>query len=176
MTEKKSQIIKSALELFSSNGFNATSTSKIAKHAGVSEGLIFRHFENKDGLLKALSTIGEEQLTKMFTDVVMEPNPKKLLNKAINMPFNVKVEDYEFWKLQFKLKWELDDFEDDFSKPFQNALSFAFKELGYQNPELEAQSLFYILEGVGIGQVKGLLKKGEALRKFLLAKYDVEKV
>ncbi|MFT5243346.1 MAG: AcrR family transcriptional regulator, partial [Psychroserpens sp.] len=43
MTDKKEQILKSALELFANEGVNATSTNKIAKYAAVSEGLIFRH-------------------------------------------------------------------------------------------------------------------------------------
>ena len=49
MTEKQEKIVQSALQLFAQEGYHATSTSKVAKHAGVSEGLIFRHFRNKDG-------------------------------------------------------------------------------------------------------------------------------
>ena len=44
MTEKQENILKAALQLFAKEGFYATSTSKVAKLAGVSEGLIFRHF------------------------------------------------------------------------------------------------------------------------------------
>ena len=48
MTDKQEKILQAALELFAKEGFKGTSTNKIAKKAGVSEGLIFRHFENKD--------------------------------------------------------------------------------------------------------------------------------
>ena len=41
MTDKKEKILNAALELFANDGYNVTSTSKIAKTAGVSEGLIF---------------------------------------------------------------------------------------------------------------------------------------
>ena len=51
MTEKQENILNTALELFAKDGYDATSTSKIAKCAGVSEGLIFRHYGSKDGLL-----------------------------------------------------------------------------------------------------------------------------
>ena len=54
MTDKQQQILHCALELFSTEGYKGTSTSKIANKAGVSEGLIFRHFKNKDGLLQAI--------------------------------------------------------------------------------------------------------------------------
>ncbi|MCH9685683.1 MAG: TetR/AcrR family transcriptional regulator; helix-turn-helix transcriptional regulator [Deltaproteobacteria bacterium] len=45
-----------ALELFCEHGYAATSTAKIAKAAGVAEGLIFHQFGTKDGLLLAVAT------------------------------------------------------------------------------------------------------------------------
>ncbi|MEM6542898.1 MAG: helix-turn-helix domain-containing protein, partial [Bacteroidota bacterium] len=54
MTAKQEKILNAALELFAHEGYNVVSTSKIAQKAGVSEGLIFRHFESKQGLLNAI--------------------------------------------------------------------------------------------------------------------------
>ena len=54
MTDKQQNIINAALDLFSKDGFHGTSTSKIATKAGVSEGLIFRHFKNKKGLIQCI--------------------------------------------------------------------------------------------------------------------------
>ena len=62
MTEKKQHILESALKLFSKEGYEATSTRSIAQEAGVSEGLIFRHFQNKEGLLKYLLERGLYQI------------------------------------------------------------------------------------------------------------------
>ena len=42
MTEKQEQILKTALQLFAEKGYDGTSTAKVAKAAGVSEGLIFQ--------------------------------------------------------------------------------------------------------------------------------------
>lgn len=39
------------MELFATRGFEGTSTKAIASAAGVAEGLIFHHFENKEALL-----------------------------------------------------------------------------------------------------------------------------
>ena len=47
----REKITKAALELFSERGYAATSTRRIAKHAGISEGLIFHYFPNKKELL-----------------------------------------------------------------------------------------------------------------------------
>ncbi|HBI04761.1 MAG TPA: TetR family transcriptional regulator [Paenibacillaceae bacterium] len=54
MTEKQQRIIASALEIIAEKGFNGSSTSEIAKNAGVAEGTIFRHFKTKKELLYAL--------------------------------------------------------------------------------------------------------------------------
>ena len=51
---KDGQILQSAIELFSKNGFSGTTTKKIAKEAGVSEAMVFRHFSSKDELYKAI--------------------------------------------------------------------------------------------------------------------------
>jgi AcrR family transcriptional regulator len=54
LTEKQRKIIISAIESFSEKGFSATSTSEIAKKAGVAEGTIFRHYKTKKDLLLAI--------------------------------------------------------------------------------------------------------------------------
>ena len=47
MTVKRREIINCSLELFAKQGVKDTSTKQIANRARVSEGLIFRHFNNK---------------------------------------------------------------------------------------------------------------------------------
>lgn len=50
----KKKVLLAALDLFSNKGFHATTTSKIAKAAGVSEATIYKYFQSKDDLLKKL--------------------------------------------------------------------------------------------------------------------------
>ena len=54
LTDKQKKIIVSAIESFAEKGFSATSTSEIAKKAGVAEGTIFRHYKTKKDLLLAI--------------------------------------------------------------------------------------------------------------------------
>lgn len=56
LTEKQRKIIIAAIETFSEKGFAATSTSEIAKKAGVAEGTIFKHFKTKKDLLISIIT------------------------------------------------------------------------------------------------------------------------
>ncbi|MBU1157244.1 MAG: TetR/AcrR family transcriptional regulator [Proteobacteria bacterium] len=48
---RKQDIIDAATELFSQNGYHATSTHQVAKLAEVSEGIIFYYFKTKEDIL-----------------------------------------------------------------------------------------------------------------------------
>ena len=52
--ERRSQILQIAINLFSQRGFSGTTTKEIARAAGVSEAMVFRHFANKDELYSAI--------------------------------------------------------------------------------------------------------------------------
>ncbi len=54
LTDKQKKIILAAIDSFSEKGYAATSTSEIAKKAGVAEGTIFRHYKTKKDLLMAI--------------------------------------------------------------------------------------------------------------------------
>ena len=47
---KKQDVLKAAVQLFSKQGFDGTTTLEIAKAAHVTEPVIYYHFKNKDGL------------------------------------------------------------------------------------------------------------------------------
>jgi AcrR family transcriptional regulator len=52
--ERRAQIVKVASSLFSKNGFKGTTTREIARGAGISEAVIFKHFSRKEDLYKAI--------------------------------------------------------------------------------------------------------------------------
>ncbi|MEQ1605044.1 MAG: TetR/AcrR family transcriptional regulator [Pyrinomonadaceae bacterium] len=51
---RREQILQTAVDLFSKRGFKGTTTKEIAKVAGVSEAMVFRHFASKDELYGAI--------------------------------------------------------------------------------------------------------------------------
>ena len=173
MTEKQEKILKSALQLFAKEGYHATSTSKVAKHANVSEGLIFRHFGNKEGLLQAILDEGEKRLKTLFVDIVMESDPKEVIRKSIEMTSKVDKSDYDFWKLQFKLKWELEVSGDEKMEPLKMALTNAFQKLNYESPELEANLIILFIDALGSAVLKGSSLNAADMTQFLLQKYDL---
>lgn len=52
--DRRRQIVDVAMRLFSERGFRGTTTKEIAREAGVSEAIIFRHFATKDDLYTAI--------------------------------------------------------------------------------------------------------------------------
>ncbi|WP_044893991.1 TetR/AcrR family transcriptional regulator [Bacillus alveayuensis] len=56
LSDKQAKILEAAIEMFAEKGYAATSTSEIAKRAGVAEGTIFRHYKTKKDLLLAIVT------------------------------------------------------------------------------------------------------------------------
>jgi AcrR family transcriptional regulator len=175
MTEKQEKILHAALELFARDGFSSTSTSKVATYAGVSEGLIFRHFKNKEGLLKAILQEGEEKARTLFADIVLESDPKEVIRKTIDMVLHISTSrsDLEFWKLQYKIKWETEKYGEHKIEPLHLALTNAFSKLGYESPDLEASLLLIINDGLA---TRIALQQGfdcETLTSFLKKKYNI---
>ena len=52
--ERRLQILRVAMRLFSQRGFRGTTTKEIAAAAGVSEAMVFRHFATKEELYSAI--------------------------------------------------------------------------------------------------------------------------
>ncbi|WP_299291744.1 TetR/AcrR family transcriptional regulator [uncultured Mucilaginibacter sp.] len=171
MTDKQERILSCGLQLFAKNGYNATSTSQIAKAAEVSEGLIFRHFKSKEGLLHAILKEGQQKIDQLYANVINETEPKSVIKNFLQIPFLVPQTEYNFWKLLFALKWELDIDNSVNQKPINIVLTKAFEQLSYKEPDLEAAFLVNYLEGFTSAIVKGDGVPDSNLNAFLQRKY-----
>jgi AcrR family transcriptional regulator len=68
--ETKQRILQAAQRLFALRGYDGTTTRDLASGAGVAEGTIFRHFENKKAILIEVATQGwVEILTDLLTEL-----------------------------------------------------------------------------------------------------------
>jgi AcrR family transcriptional regulator len=52
--ERRQEIIRAAMEVFARNGFGGSTTREIAENAGISEAMIYSHFQNKEDLYTAI--------------------------------------------------------------------------------------------------------------------------
>ncbi len=67
-SDRRSQILEVALNIFSKKGLNGATTKEIAAAAGVTEAIIFRHFPSKQALYQAVleSQTGSERFQRWF--------------------------------------------------------------------------------------------------------------
>ncbi|TAG07837.1 MAG: TetR/AcrR family transcriptional regulator [Oscillatoriales cyanobacterium] len=69
-TETKKRILQAAQRLFARSGYDGTTTRDLAAAAGVAEGTLFRHFDNKKAILVEVATEGwVELLTDLLTEL-----------------------------------------------------------------------------------------------------------
>lgn len=147
MTDKQIQIVETALHLFAELGFDAVSTKKIAQKAGVSEGLIFRHFQNKLGLLNAIMQMGAEKITLFSERIAILPSPEEKIQAVLELPFHIEEAEYPFWKLLYGLKWQNQYYDETVVAPIRSMLEAAFKDLNYSNPITETDLILAYTDG-----------------------------
>ncbi|MEK5171368.1 MULTISPECIES: TetR/AcrR family transcriptional regulator [Staphylococcus] len=91
ITPSKKKVLLASIDLFSKYGFNAVSTSNIAKKAKVSEAIIFKYFKNKRGLLLSIITPVIEHCIPQYESIFAEnlkienhSNLKDLVHFVVN--------------------------------------------------------------------------------------------
>lgn len=80
----KQEIIEAALDLFSAQGFEATSVSQIAGAVGIRKASLYSHFENKQAILDALvqKVLKQYEEHSIFASENLEKNADNLPQTA----------------------------------------------------------------------------------------------
>jgi len=145
---RKQSIADSALSLFARKGYDATSTQLIAKEAGVSEALIFKHFGNKEKLLDFVIKEGYKRIVEHNRGTFQDKDPLNFIFTVIELPYKLVWEEPLFWELQYRLL----DLEISlkqhkrFMAPLHAMLVKAFKDLGYEHPDKETDLMLVFVE------------------------------
>ena len=63
--DRRSQILDAALVCFAKRGFHQTSMHDISSEAGISVGLIYRYFENKEAVISAMADRHKQEISEM---------------------------------------------------------------------------------------------------------------
>src|SRR5581483_11978836 len=84
--ERKRQLLAHAKQLFVTLGYHATTTEKIAAAAGISEPVLYRHFESKKALfLEVLQEIREATLTRWHEETAGLTDPLARLHAIADL-------------------------------------------------------------------------------------------
>ena len=178
MTDKQARIVEVALDLFAHQGYASTPTSQIAQEAQVSEGLIFRHFTNKEGLLDAIIRIGLKEVQDLAPPILEGKDPKQVLSRAIELPVRLIRHHPRFWKLQASLKYQQAGMAEKYDNSdvllrLKAAVERAFRQLNYPSPRAETRLLLIILNGLMNELADEDHIDQEALVSFVKNKYDL---
>lgn len=137
LTPKQRQIIQAAVEMFAEKGYASTSTSEIAKRAGVAEGTIFRHYKTKKELLFAIVS---PMITKFavpffaqhFVKQVFDQEVngyEELIRRIIHNRFEFVKENVTLFKIVLQEAAFHEELQDRFKSVFQGKVLPRFEEM-----------------------------------------------
>ena len=151
--KSKNNIIQAALKLFSTKGYHATSTSAIAKEAGVAAGLMYNYFSSKEDLLVSI-------IDQFFEELIISISKKfdgkhELLDarSLIDAIIENLIEKKEYWNLLISITFQPDISQlciNQIEKVFlhqQNIFEKYFEKKGIDKPKENAEILSIILHG-----------------------------
>lgn len=83
-SERREQLLDRAAELFSAHGYARATTAELARAAGVTEPIIYRHFKSKKDLFVALiERTGKHTLEQWEADLAGASDPAERLSRLI---------------------------------------------------------------------------------------------
>jgi AcrR family transcriptional regulator len=151
---KRRQILDAAVECFATTGYHAVSISDLAKHAGMSKGLMYNYFASKEELLKAIFAEILGEMMHLFDPDHTEIVSKKILVQYLDNLFSHLKANIMLWKMymaifsqpavQVILNKEIQSAS---IKPMEMLLQY-FKKKGYKNPEVEVAFISTLMSGV----------------------------
>ncbi|PLX11997.1 MAG: hypothetical protein C0598_06935 [Marinilabiliales bacterium] len=157
--QKKALIKETAMELFAQKGFSGTSMSLIAKQAGISKGLIYNYFTNKEDLIKTIIIDGFKIIIDVFDtnkDGVLTDEEMVFFLKGTS---SILKENTSFWKLYLIVMMQADVMkliENEFMEflaPLLKTLVQYFEQKGVKDPVAHANLLGALLDGITLNYV-----------------------
>lgn len=154
--QTRQQILDAAFELFANEGYTHTSISAVAEKAGISKGLIYHYFDSKEAILEGIFY----KLVEMGDEVLDFPEgftPKDKIRNVLEQTFQIIETDIGTMYLMISLALQPDTFSSlkeknrEIQETQMKQYVSLFRELGYEEPELEAYRLGALLDGLLMG-------------------------
>jgi AcrR family transcriptional regulator len=97
---RKESIYRTGLRLFSTQGYEATTTLQIAKAVGVTEPAVFYHFKNKNAFFFTILEKASEFYFRRIDDSRLSaPTAFESLARLLNIHFSVVAENPEYMRI-----------------------------------------------------------------------------
>lgn len=153
---RKAELVKAAMELFANNGFMGTSISSISKKAGVSKGLVYNYFENKEALVREIVMEGLEQIMAEMDFDFRQKITRERMIELMDKNLGLIQKKGGYWKLYIAVITQpavVELVKDEIFKvmgPFFVSVATYYEEKGEKNPMAYGYLLGAILDGVGL--------------------------
>jgi AcrR family transcriptional regulator len=111
-SERKRQLLEQAKQLFVTHGYQNTTTEKIASAAGVTEPVLYRHFESKKALfLEVLGEIRQATIERWNAQTANQSDPLARLHAITDMYLGTTREHALEFRIMHRTLIESDDDE-----------------------------------------------------------------
>ena len=151
---KRREILDAAVECFATTGYHAVSISDLAKHAGISKGLMYNYFSSKDELLKAIFNEIMSVMMDLFDPDQKGIRTRKDLISYLDRFFLHLKSNLIMWKMYMAIFCQpsvqeilKDEILNASQVPLKMIVDY-FKKEGYKNPTLEVAFLSTLSSGV----------------------------
>ena len=162
MSDTKEKILKTALELFAQDGYEAVSVSAIAGKLGMTKGALYKHYKNKrdifDSIVNRMYQIDAENSKRYSVpESRYDDNPNEYKNTTVKNIADFTAAQFQFWT------------EDAFGANFRKLLTLE----QYRNPEM-AELYVNCLTAGPISYIEDIFR--EIIRKKDVQSVDVEQL
>ncbi|RYD55119.1 MAG: TetR/AcrR family transcriptional regulator [Sphingobacteriales bacterium] len=150
---KRKQFIDTAIELFARNGYESTSIQKLADACGVAQGLLYRHFKNKEALLAHLVQMGLAEIGSTLQPYGdPELNFKEAFKKHVQLCCNQLQSSPLLWKILHSVRQNSElmaavGLDADITE-IAKLIMLKLEQDGYSQPKTTALMIIALIDGV----------------------------
>lgn len=153
----REKILMAAMELFMKRGYHATSIDDVAKHAGISKGLLYNYYKGKEELLATMVEARVGEVAQVMEAAAAKATPAEQLKHIVegaldNVKHNPEV--FRFY-LHLQTQPESDEVLAKYSKQLieESARQFnlqceMFQNLGVKEPRKRSLYFSSALQGI----------------------------
>lgn len=151
--KKKDIIIEKAIELFAQNGYENTTIHKLADACEVAQGLLYRHFRNKEALLSHLVQRGVAEIgTTLEPYTIAQLNFKEAFKEHVRLCCKQLQSNALLWKILHSVRQNaelmtaigLDADITNISRLIEQKL----QQDGYKTPRITALMIVALIDGI----------------------------
>lgn len=157
--ERKKAILDAALHVFAQDGYHGASISSVSKKAGISKGLMYNYFVNKEELLQILIGSLFDEETKIMTSILEQPFNESSLIALVKLGTETLKKNPKQWQLYFTMSTQPEvlaivdkKYSPEKGMFAKNMLQF-FKDKGVEDPMLQMHYFGMTMTGFKINYI-----------------------